>query len=106
MTTATKARGNPTNREDARRALSGASAFPGLAAADAQSQRAASLLETATHNLITPVAQEDWAARAQRLRAAALLATTAALEMMNSAGWSDAASAAAAHGLVDERRQP
>jgi hypothetical protein len=79
--------------------------FPGLAHADAQAQRAASLLETATHTLVTPVAQEDWGARAQRLRAAAILATTAALEIMNSAGWSDAASEAAAHGLVEERRQ-
>jgi hypothetical protein len=44
---------------------------------------------------------EDAAARAQRLRGAAILATTAALELMKSAAWNDAASEAEAHGLVE-----
>jgi hypothetical protein len=76
--------------------------FPELAHASEQAHKAATLLETATHNLTHYQPGEDRATRAQRLRGAAILCTTAALEIMNTAGWHEAAHSAAVHGLVKQ----
>ncbi len=75
--------------------------FPDLAHANEQAQKAATLLETATHNLVHYPSDEGPQARAQRLRGAAILCVTAALEISNAAGWHEAAHAAVIHGLVD-----
>lgn len=74
--------------------------FPDLAHAIDQAQKAATLLETAAYNLSHSPPGEDLQTRAQRLRGTAILCTTAALEVMNVAGWHEAAHAAAVHGLV------
>jgi hypothetical protein len=76
------------------------SEFPDLPHANEQAQKAATLLETATHNLTHYPPDEPAEARAQRLRGAAILCVTAALEVANVAGWHEAAHAAAVHGLV------
>lgn len=74
--------------------------FPELAAAHEQAQKAATLLETAAHNLTHYEPDEPLADRAQRLRGAAVIASTAAQEVMGAVGWHEAAAAAASHGLL------
>jgi hypothetical protein len=77
--------------------------FPGLAGANSQANKAIMLLETAAHNLTHYLDDEsDCLARAQRMRGAAILAMTAVLELMNAAGWHEAACAAVVDGLLDD----
>jgi hypothetical protein len=75
--------------------------FPELAAKDREADRAALLLETAAENVTDARVDQTYAERAQRLRGAAVIATSAALELMNAAGWYEAAATASAHGLLD-----
>lgn len=74
--------------------------FPGLVDQNHAAHKAALLLETAAHSLRTYLDEENCAAQAQRLRGAAILASTAAIELGVCAGWHEAACSAVDSGLV------
>jgi hypothetical protein len=67
-----------------------------------QGRRAGILLRHAADAAEAQRANEAPAERAQRLRGAAVLAQTAALELAVTCGWSEAAASAKASGLFDE----
>lgn len=75
--------------------------FPDLTVAERGASRALVLLETAAQNAREAEGLEGWAERAQRLRGAAALATTAAIELAHVSGWNAAADAASQAGLLD-----
>jgi hypothetical protein len=68
-----------------------------------QAARAATLLEHAVETLHAEQPNEERAVKAQRLRGAAVVAQTAALELMAVCGWLESAHAAELHALVPER---
>jgi hypothetical protein len=69
---------------------------------ESQAARAAILLEQVVETLHGAPVNEGRGAKAQRLRGAAMVAQTAALELMATCGWLDGAQAAEMHGLVPE----
>ena len=72
-----------------------------LRAQHKQASRAALLLEQASATLHAVDDDETEAERAQRYRGAAVLATSAALEIAVTCGWSEAAVAADIGGLLE-----
>jgi hypothetical protein len=69
-----------------------------------QADRAALLLQQAAATLHAVDDDETEAERAQRYRGAAVLASSAALEIAVSCGWSEAAVAVELHGLDGEEK--
>jgi hypothetical protein len=67
-----------------------------------EAARAAFLLEHAVETLRAEQPGEERSVKAQRLRGAAVVAQTAALELMVTCGWLESAQSAEAHGLVPE----
>ncbi len=67
-----------------------------------QAARAAVLLEQVVETLHGAPVNEGRGAKAQRLRGAAMVAQTAALELIATSGWLDGAQAAELHGLLPE----
>jgi hypothetical protein len=67
-----------------------------------QASRAVLLLEQAVTSLQVDEPDEASADKAQRMRGAAVLATSAALELAVTCGWLEAAHAAELCGLLDE----
>jgi hypothetical protein len=67
-----------------------------------QAARAAFLLEHAVETLREEQPDEDRGVKAQRLRGAAVVAQTAALELMATCGWLECAQAVEMRGLLPE----
>jgi hypothetical protein len=67
-----------------------------------QGARAAVLLEHAVETLHAEQPNEERTVKAQRLRGAAVVAQTAALELMATCGWLESAHAAEQHALIPE----
>ena len=67
-----------------------------------QATRATVLLEHAVETLHAEQPNEERTVKAQRLRGAAVVAQTAALELMATCGWLESAHAAELHGFVPE----
>jgi hypothetical protein len=65
-----------------------------------QAGRAAVLLEHAVETLHAEQPNEDRSVKAQRLRGAAVVAQTAALELMATCGWLESVHAAEMQGLI------
>jgi hypothetical protein len=72
---------------------------------DDQASRAGTLLRHAAEAVDSGRPSETTADRAQRLRGAAVLAQTAALELAVTCGWSEAAASAEQAGLLDGERE-
>jgi hypothetical protein len=70
-----------------------------------QAGRAALLLEQATACLQVDEPSEDYADRAQRLRGAAVIVTSAAIEIAITCGWLEAAHAAEINGLTENEAE-
>lgn len=75
--------------------------FPELAHIDRETAQAALLLEQAAGHASDDNTAETYAEHAQRLKGAAVIATTAAMELMKASGYYEAAAAAGAHRLLD-----
>jgi hypothetical protein len=67
-----------------------------------QGARAAVLLEHAVETLHAEQPNEERTVKAQRLRGVAVVAQTAALELMATCGWLESAHAAEQHALIPE----
>ena len=67
-----------------------------------QAARATVLLEHAVETLHAEQPNEERTVKAQRLRGVAIVAHTAALELMATCGWLESTHAAEQHGLVPE----
>lgn len=67
-----------------------------------QASRAAVLLEHAVETLHAEQPHEGPSVKAQRLRGVAVVAQTAALELMATCGWLESAQAAEMHALIPE----
>jgi hypothetical protein len=76
-------------------------ALPGMAEADRRIERSVEVLRSATEQLKPPRAGETREDLAVRLKGAAVLAATAALEISTVAGWNEAAHAAAEAAVRD-----
>src|SRR4051794_14186126 len=67
--------------------------------------RIATVIETALHNLRHPDTGDGYAGQALRLRGAAVLLATAAIETATHAGSYELAAAVSASGMLDERSE-
>jgi hypothetical protein len=79
---------------------------PGLFEASRRVEKSVDVLRSAIDQLKPPREGERWAELAVRMKGAAILAATAALEISTVAGWNESASAMAEAGLLDGSDDP